>query len=107
MATTRTTEIETAEANRNPKDSRLNLRVSTAQQQIIRRAAAATDRSVTDFVLESAAERAEAVLAERRWFILSEDEFSRFEEMIDAPLEPSEALRSLLVTPPAVDLSDL
>jgi uncharacterized protein (DUF1778 family) len=107
MTTTRTTEIETAETNRQSKDSRLNLRVSTAQEQIIRRAAAATDRSVTDFVLDSAAERAEAVLAERRWFILSEDEFTRFEELIEAPFEPSEALRSFLATPPAVDLSDL
>ncbi len=105
MTTARTT--EPADANRQSKDSRLNLRVSTAQEQIIRRAAAATDRSVTDFVLASAAARAEAVLAERRWFILPEDEFSRFAELIDAPLEPSDALRSLLATSPDVNLSDL
>lgn len=107
MTTTRTTEIGSAEPNRQSKNSRFNLRVSAAQEQIIRRAAAATDRSVTDFVLESAAERAEAVLAGRRWFILSEDEFSRFEELIEAPFEPSEALRTFLAIPPVVDLSDL
>jgi len=107
MNTTRTNETETREANRQSKDSRLNLRVSTAQEQVIRRAAAATDRSVTDFVLDSAAERAETILAERRWFILSEEEFERFEESLDAPFEPSEALRSFLSTPPSVDLSDL
>lgn len=105
MSTTRTT--DTPEANRQSKDSRLNLRVSSAQEQVIRRAAAATDRSMTDFVLDSAAERAEAVLAERRWFILSEDEFDRFDELLDAPFEPSEALRSFLATPPSVDLTDL
>ena len=107
MTPTRTNEIETPESSRQSKDSRLNLRVSTNQEQLIRRAAAATERSVTDFVLDSAAERAETVLAERRWFILSEEQFDRFEELLDAPFEPSDALRSFLATPPLVDLSDL
>jgi uncharacterized protein (DUF1778 family) len=107
MSATRTKKIEPLEASRQSKDSRLNLRVSTTQEQLIRRAATATGRSVTDFVLDSAAQHAETVLAERRWFILSDDEFGRFEELLEAPLEPSDALRSFLATPPSVDLSDL
>ena len=48
---------------RNQRDSRLNIRTSTQQQQIIRSAAAALDKSVTEFVLESATTNAERVLA--------------------------------------------
>ena len=108
MSTTGIDATNTPETtSRQSKDSRLNLRVSTKQEQLIRRAAAATDRSVTDFVLESAADRAETILAERRWFILSDEEFDRFEELLDAPFEPSDALRTFLATPPSVDLSDL
>lgn len=107
MSTTRIDEAESPEVSRRSKDSRLNLRVSTNQEQLIRRAAAATDRSVTDFVLDSAADRAETVLAERRWFILSEEVFARFDELLDAPFEPSHELRAFLATPPSIDLSDL
>ncbi len=107
MTTTPTTDVEIPDSSRQSKDSRLNLRVSTSQEQLIRRAAAAMNRSVTDFVLDSAADRAETVLAERRWFLLSVEQFVRFDELLDAPFEPSDALRSFLATPPVVDLSDL
>ena len=48
------------------KDSRLNLRVTPRQDHLIRRAAAALDKSVTEFVLDSVSLEAERVLAEQR-----------------------------------------
>ena len=92
---------------RTSKGSRINLRVSTRQNQLIRRAASATDRSLTDFVLESAAERAEQILADQRWFILSEDEFTTFQDLLDRPLEHADELRQLLTERSPIDLSDL
>jgi uncharacterized protein (DUF1778 family) len=89
------------------KASRINLRVTTRQEHVIRRAAAITDRSITDFVLESAARHAEEILADRRWFVLSDDEWTVFEQALEAPLEHSSELRSLLTERRQIDLSDL
>lgn len=90
-----------------PKDSRINLRVTSRQEYLIRRAAAITDRSMTDFVLESAARRAEEVLADRRWFVLSDDEWTAFQHALDAPLEHTSELATLLTEHREIDLSDL
>jgi uncharacterized protein (DUF1778 family) len=81
------------------KASRLNLRTSPQQNQIIRSAAAAQDKSVTDFVLESATMNAERVLADRRWFVLSEETWSAFENLLDAPPMPTPMLAALLSEP--------
>ena len=89
------------------KDSRINVRVTSRQERLIRRAAAATDRSLTDFVLDSASRRAEEVLADRRWFVLSDAEWTAFEEAVDAPLEHASVLRELLTERREIDLSDL
>jgi uncharacterized protein (DUF1778 family) len=98
----------TADEARTPvKDSRINLRITSRQEHIIRRAAAITDRTMTDFVLESAARHAEEVLADRRWFVLSDDEWAAFEHALEAPLAHTSALRQLLTERREIDLSDL
>lgn len=89
------------------KDSRLNLRISSRQAQLLRRAAAAEDQSVTDFVLQSAAQEAERVLADRRWLLLSDDEWASFNAALEQPIANPEALRQFLHTETVVDLSDL
>lgn len=83
-------------SERNQRNSRLNLRASATQQQVIRSAAAALDKSVTDFVLESATINAERVLADRRWFLLSEEAWSAFEELLEAPVSNTPKLAALL-----------
>jgi uncharacterized protein (DUF1778 family) len=85
------------------RSERLNLRTSTQQQQLIRSAAAAQDKSVTDFVLESATANAERVLADRRWFQLSEDAWKDFESLLDAPVTPTPKLAALLGEPTVFD----
>ncbi len=96
MATRSTTE-------RNQRDARLNLRTSTQQPQLFRSAAAAMDKSVTDFVLESATTNAERVLADRRWFGLSEKEWDDFETLLDAPATRTPKLAALLSEPTVFD----
>ncbi|MGQ0742811.1 MAG: type II toxin-antitoxin system TacA family antitoxin [Acidimicrobiales bacterium] len=85
------------------RDARLNLRTSAAQQQLIRSAAAAIDKSVTDFVLESATTNAERVLAGRRWFVLSDDAWKDFETLLDAPAPQAPKLAGLLSRPTVFD----
>lgn len=94
-------------AARSTKDARLNLRITSRQAQLLRRAAAAEDQSVTDFVLQSAAQEAERVLADRRWMVFSEEEWASFSAALDQPAADPAALRSLLHTELVIDLSDL
>ena len=102
---------EAASAAREPrlgKDSRLNLRVTPRQGYLIRRAAAALDKSVTEFVLDSVALEAERVLAEQRWFMLPEGEWERFNELLERPVPVDDVkLRDVLTARREIDLSDL
>ena len=78
------------------RDQRLNFRASAQQQQLIRRAAEATDSTVTDFILGSVLESAERVLADRKWFVASDEQWAEFQALLDAPLEPMPKLQRLL-----------
>ncbi len=93
-------------SERAQRDARLSLRTSAQQQQLIRRAAAALDKSVTDFVLDSASAAAEKVLADRRWFMLDDEQWDRFNELLDAPVKESPRLRRTLATPTVFDGAD-
>lgn len=88
---------------RSQRDARLNLRTSAQQQQLIRSAAAAMDKSVTDFVLDSATSNAERVLAARRWFVLSDEAWKDFEALLDAPVARTPKLAALLSEPTVFD----
>jgi uncharacterized protein (DUF1778 family) len=88
------------------RDARLNLRASSQQQQLIRSAAAALDKSVTDFVLESATTNAERVLADRRWFLLSEEAWEDFQNLLDAPVSSMPKLAALLSEPTVFDSTE-
>lgn len=76
------------------------------QASSVRRAAAVLDTSVTDFVLESATARAERVLADRRWFVLSEQDWAAFTAQLDAPVDRTPRLHALLTEPTVFDVVD-
>ncbi|MBS1847938.1 MAG: DUF1778 domain-containing protein [Actinobacteria bacterium] len=88
---------------RTQRDERLNLRTTAAQQQLIRSAAAASNTSVTDFVLASATANAERILADRRWFLISEKAWDEFTELLDAPVSDTPKLTKLLSEPTVFD----
>ena len=93
-------------AERSQRVSRLNLRTSAQQQQLIRSAAAALDKNVTEFVLESAMSHAERVLTDRRWFVLSEKAWDDFEALLDAPVSRTPKLATLLSEPTVFDSAE-
>ena len=80
------------------RDARLNLRTSAAQASLIRRAAEASHKSMTDFVLDSATSAAEQVLADRRWFQLTDTNWTAFEAILDRPAVHKPRLAALLAT---------
>ena len=55
------------------RTEKLDLRLSKQAKQVLRSAAVAAQRSVSEFVLESALSRAEETLADRRSFQLDGD----------------------------------
>jgi uncharacterized protein (DUF1778 family) len=76
----------------------INLRATQKQKALIDRAAEALGRSRSDFMLETACREAEAVLLDRRYFVLSEDDFRKFTAMLDRPPKDNARLRRLLQT---------
>lgn len=98
-----TKETVTTKASR---DQRLNFRASARQESMIRRAAEATDSTVTDFILGSVMESAERVLADRTWFVADEEQWAEFQRLLDTPLPPMPKLDRLLRRVSPFDESD-
>ena len=81
---------------RSAREARINLRASSRQEQLIRAAASASDKTVTDFVLDTAVVQAEKVLADRRYFLLSDEQYDAFEALLAAPVPATPKLDALL-----------
>ena len=85
------------------RSEKLDLRLTPQAKQRIVAAAEAQNRTVSDFVLTSALERADDVLAEQRTFILSPEKWEAFQAALDAPPRDLPELRKLLTTPGPFD----
>lgn len=82
------------------REKTINLRTTSAQKAIIDRAAETSGKTRTAFILDATLQRAEAVLADRTHFVLSDAQMNRFVAALDAPLPNPSALRSLLSRTP-------
>ena len=81
------------------KVSRLNLRTTKEQRTVIERAATAQGQKMTDFVLSSACEKAEQILAEQRNFVVSPERWQKFVAALDRPTVRHKRLARLLSEP--------
>ena len=82
--------------NSQGKESRLNIRASRHQKEVIAQAARLVNTTVSTFVLHYAYEGARSVLAERSRFRLPASQWKAFCEALDAPPKDLPALRRLL-----------
>lgn len=78
------------------RSEKLDLRLTAEAKRTLSAAAAAAQRSVSEFVLESALERAEETLPDRRHFALKEERWKAFVDALDAPTRPLPQLKRLL-----------
>ncbi len=85
-------------APRASKDARLNVRLAPSQAALIRRAAEVNNTSLSEFVISSAADAAERVLADRRWFRLDDAAWDAFETLLERPVEQKPRLSELLAS---------
>jgi uncharacterized protein (DUF1778 family) len=89
----------TAIAKTKPKEERIDLRVSAAAKALLQRAAVARQKSVSEFVLDSAQTAAVEALADRREFLLDKKQWAAFLDVLDAPPKKKPRLEKLLKTP--------
>jgi uncharacterized protein (DUF1778 family) len=87
------------------RSEKLDLRLTPGAKQTLQRAAAAAQRSVTDFVLESALASAAETLADRRSFQLEPEQWDAFMGALDAPPQLHPRLARLLQEPSVVERS--
>ena len=83
---------------RSPRDVAINLRANQRQRALIDRAADAVGKNRSDFMLEAACRAADAVLLDRRFFVLDEKAYRRFIAALDKPPADNPRLRRLLTT---------
>lgn len=81
------------------RDARLTMRTTARQRTLIQQAASAVDKSVTEFVLDSASVAAERVLADRRWFLLDSQRWEDFSALLERPVIHKPRLKALLDSP--------
>ena len=77
----------------------LNVRIKPDVRGLIDRAAAATGKTRTDFVLDAARQAAEEALLDRTSFTLNAKAYAEFIRRLDEPPQPNKRLRRSLQTP--------
>jgi uncharacterized protein (DUF1778 family) len=78
------------------RTEKLDVRVSASVKAKLQAAASSSQRSLSEFVLESALSRADEVLADRRTFDLSAEAWTAFVNALDAPAKVLPRMRQLL-----------
>jgi uncharacterized protein (DUF1778 family) len=87
-------------ADTEARDQSIKIRATQHQRALIDQAARVQGKSRSEFMREAACRKAEEVLLDQTFFVLDDDAFDRFQEMLDNPPEPSEGLRKLMSMKP-------
>ena len=92
-------QVEDAMAGSQLRSETLDMRLTPTAKQTLQRAAEADQRSVSEFVLESALASAAETLADRRLFALVPERWQAFVAALDAPAQRHLSLQRLLQEP--------
>ncbi|MCP9808708.1 DUF1778 domain-containing protein [Cyanobium sp. HWJ4-Hawea] len=87
------------------RSEKLDLRLTPGAKQTLQRAAAAAQRSVSEFVLESALTSAAETLADRQSFQLDGERWEALVAALDAPPQMHPRLARLLQEPSVLEQS--
>jgi uncharacterized protein (DUF1778 family) len=78
---------------------KIDIRLTAEAKETLRSAAAAQGRTVSDFVLDSALQRAAETLPDRTRFELGAKQWAEFQALLDAPPRDLPRLAKLLKKP--------
>ncbi len=82
-----------------PRRDTLNLRIASAERNLIDLAAASTGVTRTDFILSAARRAAEEALLDRAIMSVSPAAYADFLALLDAPPQPNDRLRKTMQAP--------
>src|SRR5262245_55676550 len=82
------------------KDDVIQIRASAETKAILNRAAALRGQKLSEFMLESARQRAEETILDQRTFFLDDAGHARFLALLDSPPRPSRAVGARLTRKP-------
>lgn len=80
------------------RDVTINIRATQSQRDLIDYAAEIQGKSRSEFMLESAYQKAQDVLLDHSFFALDQRKFEQFESLLDSPPAQNDKLRDLLKT---------
>jgi len=75
------------------KDDVIQIRASAEAKAVLNRAAALRGQKLSEFMLESARQRAEETILDQRTFFLDDKAHARFLALLDKPPKPSIKIR--------------
>ncbi|WP_350283915.1 DUF1778 domain-containing protein [Nitrosomonas sp.] len=78
------------------RDATINLRALPEQRDLIDQAASLLGKNRSDFMLEAACDRAQAVVLDQVFFSLDTDKFKQFIAILDAPSVPNPGFERLM-----------
>jgi uncharacterized protein (DUF1778 family) len=78
------------------RDAAINLRALPEQRDLIDRAAHILGKNRSDFMLEAACDKAQAVLLDQIYFNLDADKLQQFIDLLDAPPAPNPGFERLM-----------
>jgi uncharacterized protein (DUF1778 family) len=81
------------------KSDRWSFRVATESNELVRQAAQASQRNLSDFVLQAAVIEAQRVLADRTLFRLRRSAWDEFRALLDRPAQANPRLAELFKKP--------
>ncbi len=79
------------------RDAAINLRALPEQRDLIDYAASLLGKNRSDFMLEAACDRAQAVVLDQTFFNLDAEKFDEFTRLLDAPPAQNPGLERLMV----------
>jgi uncharacterized protein (DUF1778 family) len=77
------------------RSARLGLRATPQQEAVLRRAAEVSNKSMTDFILDSAYQAAEQTLLDQRLFLVTGSQSQALLSLLDRPARDNPGLKDL------------
>jgi len=78
------------------KDARIEFKTSKDIKALLQEVANSLGMDLSNFLISTAVQRAKEIQKEERVLMLSNQEWNRFEEILNKPQKPTQALRDLM-----------
>ena len=90
-------------ADTEAKSERIDIRTTPSVKRVLQDAAAAKNKTVTEFMLDVALTEAAELRANQRLFTFDNEQWQAFADALDAPTRPRPRLEALLREPGVFD----